>query len=30
MSVKIKVVRSLPKRVPVKVRRPAWREFINY
>lgn len=30
MSVKIKVVRSRPTRVPVEIRRPTWQEFIQY
>lgn len=30
MSVKIKVISSRPTRVPVVIRRPAWREFLNY
>ncbi len=30
MSVKIKIIASRPTRVPVVVRKPAWREFLNY
>lgn len=30
MSVKIKVVHSREKRVPVKVRRPSWQQFLVY
>jgi|GEM_PF-1846419 len=30
MGVKIKVVGSKPARIPVVVRKPAWREFLTY
>jgi hypothetical protein len=30
MSVKVKVLSSRATRVPVVVRRPAWREFLTY
>jgi len=30
VSVKIKIVNSPVKRVPVRIERPAWREFLNY
>ncbi len=30
MSVKIKIIRTKPARVPVTVRRPDWQEFLRY
>ena len=30
MPVKVKIVSSKPEKVAVKVRRPAWQQFIHY